>query len=138
MRLDSMSSNTDIVQLLLRLEKYPHRMNFHRGILELRKQHYKHLEKLLVKYHRCRLHEDAYMCSQKAVALNTPTEIELTLGKTIRVTLLEVGILCLHYRCADSNQANHCVGAVMFLIENEINAILYTGDIRCELHVVLV
>ena len=39
------------VQLLLRLEKYPHRMNFDRGILELRKQHYKHLSKLLVKLH---------------------------------------------------------------------------------------
>lgn len=49
--LDRISSYTDIVQLLLRLEKYPHRMNFHRGILELRKQHYKHLNRLLVKYH---------------------------------------------------------------------------------------
>lgn len=78
------------------------------------------------------------MCSQKAVALNTPTEIELTLGKTLRVTLLEVGNLCLHCRCVDSTQANHCIGAVMFLIENETKAILYTGDIRCKLHVVLV
>ena len=51
LRLDRISSYTDIVQLLLRLEKYPHRMNFHRGILELRKQHYKHLNRLLVKYH---------------------------------------------------------------------------------------
>lgn len=29
-------------------------------------------------------------------------------------------------------QANHCVGAVMFLIEGEGKAILYTGDIRGE------
>lgn len=28
-------------------------------------------------------------------------------------------------------QANHCAGAVMFLIESQVNAILYTGDIRC-------
>lgn len=37
-------------QLLLRLEKNPHRINFHRGILESRQQHYKHLRKLLVSF----------------------------------------------------------------------------------------
>ena len=37
-------------QLLLRLEKYPHRMNFHQGILESRKQYYKHLKKKLVNF----------------------------------------------------------------------------------------
>jgi DNA cross-link repair 1C protein len=70
-------------EILLRLEKYPHRMNFAKGILEARKQTYKHLRKLL---------------------------------KTI--TLFD---------------ANHCVGAVMFLIEGDGKAILYTGDIRSEL-----
>ena len=35
-------------QLLLRIEKYPHRMNFNKGILESRRLHYKHLYKLLV------------------------------------------------------------------------------------------
>ncbi|KAL9117348.1 MAG: hypothetical protein Q9187_006115 [Circinaria calcarea] len=35
-------------ELLLRLEKYPHRMNFARGVLESRKVHYKHLKSLLV------------------------------------------------------------------------------------------
>ncbi|EDN07067.1 predicted protein [Histoplasma mississippiense (nom. inval.)] len=34
-------------EILLRLEKYPHRINFSKGILESRKQHYKHLSKLL-------------------------------------------------------------------------------------------
>lgn len=34
--------------MLLRIEKYPHRMNFSKGILESRKLHYKHLSKLLV------------------------------------------------------------------------------------------
>lgn len=87
-------------ELLLRLEKNPHRINLHRGILESRKQHYKHLSKLL-----------------KTIPLNTPAEIELKLGKSLRVTLLD---------------ANHCAGAVMFLIENDTKAILYTGDIRSE------
>ncbi|MCJ1378843.1 hypothetical protein MMC17_001942 [Xylographa soralifera] len=87
-------------ELLLRLEKFPHRMNFAKGILETRKVHYKHLERLL-----------------KTIPLSVPTDIELAPGRTIRVTLLD---------------ANHCAGAVMFLIDNATNAILYTGDIRAE------
>ena len=88
------------MQILLRLEKYPHRMNFAKGILESRTQTYKHLRTIL-----------------KTIPLDTPTTIELRPGYEIRVTLLD---------------ANHCVGAVMFLIEGQGNAILYTGDIRSE------
>ena len=87
-------------QLLLRLEKYPHRMNFEKGILESRVQTYGHLEKLL-----------------KPIPLDTPTEIELTATKKIRVTLLD---------------ANHCTGAVMFFFEGSGKAALYTGDVRAE------
>lgn len=87
-------------ELLLRLEKYPHRMNFEHRILECRKQHYKGLKAIL-----------------KTIPLETPTEIELKPGKSIQVTLLD---------------ANHCSGAVMFLIKDERRAILYTGDIRSE------
>ena len=47
-------------ELLLRIEKYPHRMNFAKGILEARRQHYRHLNTLL-----------------KPLPLNTPTELEL-------------------------------------------------------------
>jgi hypothetical protein len=35
-------------ELLLRLEKYPHRLNFALGILEAHKVHFKHLKNLLV------------------------------------------------------------------------------------------
>ncbi|KAE8379119.1 hypothetical protein BDV26DRAFT_291573 [Aspergillus bertholletiae] len=87
-------------ELLLHIEKYPHRMNFSKGILESRRLHYKHLSKLL-----------------RPIPLNTPTEIELTPRLSIRVTLLD---------------ANHCTGAVMFLIEGSGKSILYTGDIRAE------
>ncbi|KAI1387852.1 Metallo-hydrolase/oxidoreductase [Hypoxylon trugodes] len=88
-------------EILLRLEKYPCRMNLAKGILENpRVQTYKHLTKVL-----------------KPIPLDTPTELELEPGKIIRVTLLD---------------ANHCVGAVMFLIEGDGTAILYTGDIRSE------
>lgn len=53
----------------------------------------------------------------KPLPLETPTVIELAPGNSIRVTLID---------------ANHCVGAVMFLIEGHGKAILYTGDIRAE------
>lgn len=52
---------------------------------------------------------------KRPIPLNTPTEIELTPRLRIRVTLLD---------------ANHCLGAVMFLIEGDGKAVLYTGDIR--------
>ncbi|KAJ5788620.1 hypothetical protein N7457_003610 [Penicillium paradoxum] len=87
-------------ELLLRIEKYPHRMNFNKGILESRRLHYKHLAKLL-----------------RPIPLNSPTEIELTPRRRIRVTLFD---------------ANHCTGAVMFLIEGDGKVIIYTGDIRAE------
>jgi hypothetical protein len=53
----------------------------------------------------------------KALPLDTPTTIELAPGNSLRVTLVD---------------ANHCVGAVMFLIEGDGKAVLYTGDIRAE------
>lgn len=86
--------------LLLRLERYPHRINFEKGILESRRQHYKHLKNLL-----------------KPIPLHTPTRIELAPRNDIQVTLFD---------------ANHCTGAVMFLLEGDGRAVLYTGDIRAE------
>ncbi|KAI1814257.1 hypothetical protein GGS20DRAFT_549191 [Poronia punctata] len=53
----------------------------------------------------------------RPIPLDTPTTIDLHPGLSIRVTLLD---------------ANHCVGAVMFLFEGQGKAVLYTGDIRCE------
>ncbi|ORY61701.1 beta-lactamase-like protein [Pseudomassariella vexata] len=53
----------------------------------------------------------------KPIPLDTPTTLELAPGNNIQVTLLD---------------ANHCVGAVMFLAESDGKAVLYTGDIRSE------
>ena len=82
------------------MEKYPHRMNFAKGILESRKQTYKHLKSVL-----------------RPLPLQTATEIELSPKQKIQVTLFD---------------ANHCPGAVSFLIEGNGHAILYTGDVRAE------
>lgn len=87
-------------EILLRLERYPCRINYANGTLEARKQTYKHLKHIL-----------------KPIPLETPTQLELWPGKHVQVTLFD---------------ANHCVGAVMFLIEGGGNAVLYTGDIRSE------
>ncbi|KAL8392126.1 hypothetical protein RB595_002351 [Gaeumannomyces hyphopodioides] len=59
-------------ELLLRLERYPCRINYAKGILEARVQTYKHLKPLL-----------------KPIPLETPTTIELEPGKSLRVTLLD-------------------------------------------------
>lgn len=53
--------------------------------------------------------------AQRPIPLTTPTELDLTPRLSIRATLFD---------------ANHCTGAVMFLIEGNGKAILYTGDIR--------
>ena len=53
----------------------------------------------------------------KPLPLDTPTTIELSPGNSIQVTLID---------------ANHCIGAVMFLMEGGGKAVLYTGDIRAE------
>ncbi|KAH0489731.1 hypothetical protein TgHK011_010147 [Trichoderma gracile] len=86
-------------EILLRLERYPCRINYALGILEARQQTYKHLSKVI------------------PLPLESPTAIELQPGRYIQVTLFD---------------ANHCPGSVMFLIEGQGKAILYTGDIRSE------
>ena len=81
------------------------------------------------------LNRDANLpLKQKVIPLNTPTEIELAPGRTMQVTLLDVGIpnRLIRSSMVDLLQANHCIGAVMFLIVNAEKAVLYTGDVRCE------
>ncbi|TEA14653.1 Protein artemis [Colletotrichum sidae] len=59
-------------EILLRLERYPCRINYAKGILEARVQTYKHLKNLL-----------------KPMPLDTPTTLELAPGKHIQVTLFD-------------------------------------------------
>jgi len=89
----------------------------HKILLRLEKYHYRInfargiLESRNVTYDR------SMRKLAKPLPLDTPTTIELAPGNTIQVTLID---------------ANHCVGAVMFLIQGDDKAILYTGDIRAE------
>ncbi|RYP37893.1 hypothetical protein DL767_002765 [Monosporascus sp. MG133] len=53
----------------------------------------------------------------KPLPLETPVVLKLKPGLQIQATLFD---------------ANHCVGAVMFLVEGGGKAVLYTGDIRSE------
>ncbi|KAI5821344.1 hypothetical protein BZA77DRAFT_383744 [Pyronema omphalodes] len=85
------------------------------------------LVKLQRKVHRLNLHKGVvetencqYKAKEsilKAIPLETPTWVEVGPEMKVRVTLFD---------------ANHCVGAVMFLIEGNGKAILYTGDMRAE------
>jgi len=47
---DSVYCSAATKEILLRLERYPHRLNFAKGILESRKQQYNHLKTILVTY----------------------------------------------------------------------------------------
>ncbi|KAI9448810.1 hypothetical protein BJY52DRAFT_1310396 [Lactarius psammicola] len=53
----------------------------------------------------------------KTLPLNNPTKIELSDNQTITLTLFD---------------ANHCPGAVRFLVEGSQGAVLHTGDFRAE------
>lgn len=92
-------------------------MNFNKGILESRRLHYKHLAKLLVSCSKFSRLKPKLIFEQRPIPLDTPTEIDLTPRRRVRVTLFH---------------ANHCPGAVMFLIEGDGKAIIYSGDIRGE------
>jgi DNA cross-link repair 1C protein len=114
---DSIFCSPATKELLLRLERYPHRLNFELGILESRKQTYKHLQKLL-----------------KPVPLETPTRIELQPGKDIQVTLFDANhctgavMFCLYILPRFCGQ----IIDVIPVFEGDGKAVLYTGDIRSE------
>lgn len=103
--------------MLLKLERYPHQLNFELGILESRKQHYKHLQNLL-----------------KPIPLETPTLIELSPGNELQVTLFDAnhctGAVMFRIFSILPIQISFTDPAAVF--EGQNKAVLYTGDIRSE------
>ncbi|KAL0946208.1 hypothetical protein HGRIS_012467 [Hohenbuehelia grisea] len=53
----------------------------------------------------------------RPISLNTPTRYQLSEHETVTITALN---------------ANHCPGAIMFLLEGSKGAVLHTGDFRAE------
>lgn len=102
-------------EIVLRLERRSHRLMFAPGGVLVAEKGAKALQRQGREYAR--------LAGQlKPLPLDTPVTIELAPGRTIQVTLFS---------------ANHCAGAVMFLIEgrdagSERRAVLYTGDVRAE------
>ncbi|KAL4081024.1 beta-lactamase-like protein [Scleroderma citrinum] len=107
----------DAKEMLLRHEVYAERSLYDREYRAERTRTYGHLK---IDPSVMPNGEKFYAASRDllhAVPLNTPTKFELTDNETVTITLID---------------ANHCPGAVMFLIEGPRGSILHTGDMRAE------
>ncbi|KAI5986181.1 beta-lactamase-like protein, partial [Pisolithus albus] len=107
----------DAKEMLLRHEVYAERSLFDHEYRAQKTKTYSHL-----KVAPCVMPngEKFYAGSRdllRAVPLHTPTEFELYDNETVTLTLID---------------ANHCPGAVMFLIEGPRGSVLHTGDMRAE------
>lgn len=92
--------------LLLQLQSKESRIRYENGMLDKPDYKYGHLQKRAGRTQNL----------LKVLPLNRPSRVEVG-HETLTVTLLD---------------ANHCPGAVMFLIESPQKCILYTGDVRAE------
>ncbi|KAI6030614.1 beta-lactamase-like protein, partial [Pisolithus orientalis] len=109
--------SSDAKEMLLRHEVYAERSLFDHEYRAQKTKTYSHL-----KVDPCVMPsgEKFYAGSRdllRAVPLHTPTEFELYDNETVTITLID---------------ANHCPGAVMFLIEGHRGSVLHTGDVRAE------
>ncbi|EIW74524.1 hypothetical protein CONPUDRAFT_169911 [Coniophora puteana RWD-64-598 SS2] len=109
--------SVDTKAILLRYETYGTRSLYDEGTTAQRSRTFKHLRVPprvaldgTTDYSHARdlLH---------ALPLNTPTTFEAGGGEEVQITLLD---------------ANHCPGAVMFLIDGPRGAVLHTSDLRAE------
>ncbi|KAF8526751.1 beta-lactamase-like protein [Gautieria morchelliformis] len=106
----------DAKHMLLNYEYALDRIAFDKGEIPEKRRPYAHLKI----YHipSARSKRKTYSRDLlKALPLNSPTTIELSDDVTVTLTLLD---------------ANHCPGAVMFLVEGPLGNFLHTGDLRAE------
>lgn len=102
--------------MLLRHERVADRVEFDRGISSSRKRPYAHLrvEAMVMDGKKISRYTKDLL---KPIPLQQPTAVELSHSMKVRITAID---------------ANHCPGAVMFLVEGPAGAVLHTGDVRAE------
>ncbi|KAK2467146.1 hypothetical protein APHAL10511_000695 [Amanita phalloides] len=107
----------DAKEMLLRHEAYAERELYQLQLKAEKRRTYSHLKTDAV------IHSDGLQSFPgsrdllKPLPLNTPTTIELQNGEEVSLTLID---------------ANHCPGAIMYLIEGAKGNVLHTGDFRAE------
>ncbi|KII95048.1 hypothetical protein PLICRDRAFT_693326 [Plicaturopsis crispa FD-325 SS-3] len=107
----------DAKEMLLRHEVYKERELY---ATDMRGEHVKtfgHLKVEPVKHMNGTIISTGCRDLLRPLPLNTPTQFDLYDDESVTITLLD---------------ANHCPGAVMFLIEGARGAVLHTGDFRAE------
>ncbi|KAG8718841.1 hypothetical protein FRC08_004265 [Ceratobasidium sp. 394] len=97
----------DSKRMLLLVESTDDRINYDRGLIPHKKRTFATLKS----------HGKNRRDLLLGIPLDTPTKLDIGPSEIATITLLD---------------ANHCPGAVMFLIEGRRGAVLHTGDIRAE------
>ncbi|GJE91637.1 hypothetical protein PsYK624_077870 [Phanerochaete sordida] len=107
----------DAKEMLLRHEVLAERQLKEKQVRAENVRTFKHLKVDPVKFGDGTVFYNGARDLLRPLPLNTPTRCELSHGNYVTITLID---------------ANHCPGAVMFLIEGALGSILHTGDFRAE------
>ncbi|KZT27102.1 hypothetical protein NEOLEDRAFT_1131086 [Neolentinus lepideus HHB14362 ss-1] len=107
----------DAKEMLLRHEVYYERSLRDMEIRSEAVRTFKHLKVEPIRRRDGQVYYEGSRDLLRAIPLHTPTQLELNNDEKITVTLFD---------------ANHCPGAVMFLIEGSKGNVLHTGDFRAE------
>ncbi|KAF9784697.1 beta-lactamase-like protein [Thelephora terrestris] len=106
----------DAKQMLLRHEVFDERSLFEHGIRAEKRRTFKHLKVSPLKRKDGTLEHGGRDLLQ-TIPLRTPTEFNLNGEDVVTITAMD---------------ANHCPGAVMYLVQGSQGSILHTGDVRAE------